>query len=281
MVKGRCDNLKKVLVAILTLIISINLTSCTPRMTENEYTDLEMEVQSKMKDVISYVETNLAISEKEESRQIIVDYIESIERELQSITEQPKGKIPKDKKEAFKSITITAEGGMLLISSYLGHGYESDTKEDIDDILKGWKKITNYDDSDNIWADNPSVKKSFETSIEEYMTENNIVLSWKDIQYDMSNNLDKEFIVAGTAELSDYYNYGFKGREGDYFCVSITPYDGKYSNRWHLYFHRESFEKLFNSLKEGNRRIITTCEIPDFIYKEGQGNMAFVNQAQW
>lgn len=122
---------------------------------------------------------------------------------------------------------------------------------------------------------------SLELQVEEYIKENKVSYSWKDVQYDMVNKLNQKFVVAGEAELSGYYNYGFRGIEKDYFAVRITPYDGEYSNTWYVYLHRESFEKLFDSLKKSNQTIIATCEIPTYIYKEGQGNMAFVNQAQW
>lgn len=126
-----------------------------------------------------------------------------------------------------------------------------------------------------------NLEKSLVLQVEEYIKENKVSYSWKDVQYDMANKLNEKFVVAGEAELSDYYNYGFRGKEKDYFAVRITPYDGDYTNAWYLYLHRESFEKLFDSLKEGNRTVIATCEIPRYIYKDGQGNMAFVNQAQW
>lgn len=155
-------------------------------------------------------------------------------------------------------------------------------KREVRKILDNWKELTSYDEElDNTWLDKLSIEEKFEIRIKEYMKESKVSLYWKDIQYDMPNNLDKEFVVAGIAELSDYYNYGFRGREDDYFCISVTPYDGKYTNRWHLYLHRESFKELFNSLKGEERVIIATCEIPDFVYKEGQGNMAFVNQVRW
>lgn len=136
-------------------------------------------------------------------------------------------------------------------------------------------------DTESVLEEGETEQRTFEDDVMEYEKEFKVRLSWKDVQYDMPNNLNKEFLVAGVAELSDYYNYGFRGIEEDYFCVNVIPYDGKFSNRWHLYFHRESFKELFDSLKEGERLIIATCEIPDFIYKEGQGNMACVNRARW
>lgn len=272
----------KDILSITLVVVILLLTGCTPKITEDEYQNLESQIHFKMKDIISYVEMNIPISDNEESREVIINHIETVEKDLADIFKQSKNKIPKSKKLEFESIKTTAEGGILLITSYLKYGYEPSTKKKLDDILTDWKDVTDYDDElDNIWINNPEVKKTFKDSVEEYRKEFNLDITWKDIQYDMYNNLSKEFLVAGTAELSDYYNYGFREREKNYFCVSIIPYDGDYTNRWHLYFNREDFKELFDSLKEEKRVIITTCEIPDYIYKEGQGNMAFVNQVRW
>lgn len=114
-----------------------------------------------------------------------------------------------------------------------------------------------------------------------YMDENNIKLTAKDVQFDMESNLDKKFAIMGSAELDDYYNYGFDDIEGDYFCVQVEPYGGKYSDRWYLYFHRDSFEALFNKLKQGDRTIIATCTIPKYRYKNGMNNMAIVKSVRY
>ncbi|PWW02498.1 hypothetical protein DFQ01_109123 [Paenibacillus cellulosilyticus] len=120
------------------------------------------------------------------------------------------------------------------------------------------------------------------TKVEKYMKSNNISLTAKDVQFDMVNNLDKNFVLAGTAELDDYYNYGFDSdMEADYFCVRVTPEDGSYSDRWYLYFHRDSFNALFEKLKQGNVNVITTAVIPEFRFEKNQGLMAQVVRVEY
>lgn len=118
--------------------------------------------------------------------------------------------------------------------------------------------------------------------VEEYMKENNITLSSTDVQFDMANNLNNNFVVAGVAELDDYYNYGFDNDiEKDYFCARVTPEDGTYSDGWYLYFHRESFNGLYEKLKNGSVSVITTATIPKSRYEDNQGLMAQVVQAKY
>jgi hypothetical protein len=105
-------------------------------------------------------------------------------------------------------------------------------------------------------------------------------LKAKDVQYDMENNLDKEFVLAGTASLDDYYNYGFDSNiESSYFCARVIPDDG--SDNWYVYLHRKSFEKLFEALKSGDVHVTTTSKIPSYRFEKGQGNMAQVQQVNW
>ena len=69
-----------------------------------------------------------------------------------------------------------------------------------------------------------------------FMDNNNITLTAKDVQFNMSNNLDKDFALFGKAKLDDYYNYGFDTSiEPKYFNVELTPDDG---DSWNLYLER-------------------------------------------
>lgn len=105
-------------------------------------------------------------------------------------------------------------------------------------------------------------------------------LKAKDVQYDMKNNLDKDFVVEGTATINDYYNYGFGSDiEAKYFCARVIPDDG--SDSWYLYFHRDSFKDLFESLKSKDIHVTTVSKIPSYRYEEGQGNMAEVQKVNW
>ncbi len=108
-----------------------------------------------------------------------------------------------------------------------------------------------------------------------YLSENNVTLTATDVQYNMTNNVNKYFSLSGYAKLSDYYNYGFDDDiEDDYFCMSVTPQDGSYSDSWYIYCSRSSFEQLFDELKSGTTYVHAVCIIPTNNYKSGQGNMA-------
>lgn len=121
----------------------------------------------------------------------------------------------------------------------------------------------------------PESKPEELSLIQKYIKENNVKLDNYDVQYDMENNLDKEFLLVGTAKLDDYYNYGFGHElEKDYFCVSVTPSDGSYKNRWYIYCHRQSFAAVFDNLKRGEIEVEMICYIPKECYKQGQNNMA-------
>lgn len=276
--------MKRILLIFLTLLISVSIIGCSLNMNEEQYENFESEIQLQIKDMISYIETNLIVSQEESHIHEMIDYIKSVGTAIEKTIQKSEARIPDDKKEIFESnysLSIIEENISKLGIS-LEHIDKPSRKREVRKILDNWKQLTDYDEElDNTWLDKLSTEEKFEIKVKEYMKENKVSLSWKDIQYDMPNNLDKKFMVAGIAELSDYYNYGFRGREDDYFSISVTPYDGKYTNRWYLYLNRESFQELFNSLKEGERVIIATCEIPEFVYKEGQGNMAFVSQARW
>lgn len=190
-------------------------------------------------------------------------------------------------KEILNTIKSLASNSLLtvILGQEASEKYQDDYKK-LENIFGKTNLDTsklNSDEMAKILATAAIKKKQDEKkSIEEYMKKNNIQLTAKDVQFDMVNNLEKQFVVAGTAELDDYYNYGFDDSiEKDYFVVNVTPVDGTFSDRWYLYLHRESFQKLFNELKQSNVSIIATCEIPKYRYKNGQGNMARVKSVSW
>ncbi|WP_052352968.1 DUF2628 domain-containing protein [Neobacillus dielmonensis] len=123
---------------------------------------------------------------------------------------------------------------------------------------------------------------TYEQAFDNYMQENGIRLTAKDVQFDMKNNLDQDFAIFGTAELDTYYNYGFADIEDEYFSVDITPFDGEYGDNWNLYFSRKDFGELFDTLKaNGTVTIAATGIIPSSVYEDDQGNLAAAKQATW
>ena len=116
----------------------------------------------------------------------------------------------------------------------------------------------------------------------QYLFDNNVTLTASDVQYNMGNNVGNSFSLVGTAKLSDYYNYGFSSSiESSYFCMSVTPTGGGYTDSWYIYCHRDSFGKLFDALQAGSVSVSTVCQIPSSRYKSGQGNMAQLEYVAW
>lgn len=101
-----------------------------------------------------------------------------------------------------------------------------------------------------------------------------------EVQYNMPNNLDKVFYLEGQLEICDYYNYGFTN-ETEYFCGRLTPTDGGYTNSWYLYFHRKSFDNVYNVLMNNPiSDIKIAAKVSSGSFKSGQGNMAVVERTQ-
>ena len=104
-------------------------------------------------------------------------------------------------------------------------------------------------------------------------------LTAKDVQYDLENSLDKYFNLTGNAVLSDYYNYGFDDLEKTHFVLRVDVGSIDY---WYIYCNRETFDELFDDVKQDEvREIFAICHIPKSYYKQGQGTMAFLKSVAW
>ncbi|MBE6713590.1 MAG: hypothetical protein E7580_08825 [Ruminococcaceae bacterium] len=97
-------------------------------------------------------------------------------------------------------------------------------------------------------------------------------LTNRDVQFDKYGNIDKNFIISGTAELDDYYNYGYKNIEAGYFCIQVTPINGSYTDRWYIYASRSEFSELFNQLKNGSQNVMIIARLTSA--NTGSDNMA-------
>ena len=108
-----------------------------------------------------------------------------------------------------------------------------------------------------------------------------VTLTAKEVQYDMSNNVDKEFILAGTGDLCDYYNWGYdRSIERSYFCVKVTP-SGGYSESWYIYFHRTSFTSVYQDLLRGEKYMTIIAKIDSAFYERNQERMASAKIVEW
>ena len=94
----------------------------------------------------------------------------------------------------------------------------------------------------------------------------------KDVQYDKYGNIGKNFTISGTAELDNYYNWGYKDFEAGYFCIQVTPTYGSYSDRWYIYASRSEFSELFDKLKNGSQNVNLVARL--IFADTGSSNMA-------
>jgi len=118
------------------------------------------------------------------------------------------------------------------------------------------------------------------SNIEKYCEENGITLTAKDVMYNIPNCLDMKFVLKGKAELSNYFNYGFDN-DVYYFCMTVKPIGGSYSDQWYVYTSRSSTYELFTDLSKGSCYVECVVEIPESYYKKGQGNMALLRSVSW
>ena len=93
----------------------------------------------------------------------------------------------------------------------------------------------------------------------------------REVKYNPYAHLGENFIIKGTAELDDYYNYEYRDLKMVYFCICVTPNNGSYLDRWYIYADREDYSELYEKLLKGSISNIT-------IVGEGLFFDAFGNQ---
>ena len=123
------------------------------------------------------------------------------------------------------------------------------------------------------------VKVAKDTEIKDefkrYISQNNVKLTAKEVQYNIKNNLDKEFTLEGIANLDDYYNYGYNSNiEDSYFCIRVSPSGSTYSDNWYIYCSRYKYKELYSKLLKGKQYLKLVCKIPKYKFEKNQGNMA-------
>ena len=107
------------------------------------------------------------------------------------------------------------------------------------------------------YAFNAAYKTVIELAQEAFLNQYPNAVSYKDVKYDPFSYLGENFIITGTAELDDYYNYEYRDFEYSYFCIAVEPIGGSYSDRWYIYANRSAFQELFQMLKNGKVSTIT------------------------
>lgn len=107
------------------------------------------------------------------------------------------------------------------------------------------------------YAFDDACKSIKEVAKETFLNKYPNAASYKDVKYDPYSYLGRNFVITGTAELDDYYNYEYRDLEYSYFCIAIEPVNGSYSDRWYIYAKRNTFQELFQTLKNGKSITIT------------------------
>lgn len=120
---------------------------------------------------------------------------------------------------------------------------------------------------------------NLDKELKEFMEEKNILLTGKEVQYDMENHLDETFAIKGQAELYNYYNYGFRGIEKDFFCIRVEQ--DIYSEGWYVYMDRKSFAGLYEELMVEKVEVIVECFIPKSAYEKNMDNLSLGLSVKW
>lgn len=75
--------------------------------------------------------------------------------------------------------------------------------------------------------------------------------TYEQVKYNPIAHIGTKFLLTGTAELDDYYNYDYRDMEALYFCVCVTPTGGGYADRWYIYCERGEYAEFFDTLTQG------------------------------
>ena len=86
-----------------------------------------------------------------------------------------------------------------------------------------------------------------------YIAKNPEILDCIDVQYQMYKNVGKTFVLAGEAEISDYYNYNYDDDINEKYA-SVTI--GTYPYSWNLYFERDKYKEFLSKLEEWPMEVI-------------------------
>ncbi|MBM7585334.1 hypothetical protein JOC86_001876 [Bacillus pakistanensis] len=101
-------------------------------------------------------------------------------------------------------------------------------------------------------------------------------LGTMDIPYRVEEEfVGERFALKGKAQLSRYYNYGYKDLEATHFVIKVVK-EG--SLHWYLYVSRQEFPELFQELKKGPVDIYADASIPADYFEVGQGHLAMAEE---
>lgn len=261
--------LKKIILVLLSiLLVCIGCTNENSRPKEIRAEIWHDALQASIL-IITAVERNQEFEKRD--AKVVAGVIRN-NKKLENLTDEEKLIIEELSDFNIDALTykISSEGyfeQLEVIKGYFGNDALKEENQEIEFLLTYYEEQARYE------VENDPLKL--------FMEKNQIKLTAKDVQYDMSNNLDQKFVIKGTIELDDYYNYAFSKFEKVAFSTYIIPENGKYSDGWYIYFDREVYSNLFDLLKEREVSIMIGAYIPTLNYSDNQGKMAIAHVADW
>ncbi|TMU83444.1 hypothetical protein FGG79_19745 [Bacillus sp. BHET2] len=109
-----------------------------------------------------------------------------------------------------------------------------------------------------------------------FMEDHDVSLKGDEIPYKVEEEfVGKPIALEGSAQLSRYYNYGFKDLEGSHFVIKISKKD---ELDWSVYLPREKYPDLLKALKKGPVDIYTVASIPEEYFEPGQNHMGMAEE---
>ncbi|MFZ3590338.1 hypothetical protein ACOI1C_14060 [Bacillus sp. DJP31] len=270
---------KSLFVSLLLLIL---LMGCSTPFSEDEFNTFQEDFNYLIQLVLEkQLDRNEDILDGGKPKREDIE-IETVIKKMERLLEDNKKNIAKEQKETFEEMVKTQAALLSLNAEVSKKSSSEEVIKTQEEQLQTYavKFLTEFNVETTL-ADSVLGPAFTDDDVETFKSKNGIRHNALDVQYNLSKYIDTEFVIVGKIELSDYYNYGFDDIESNYFNAKIRPYGGDYSDEWHLYFHRDSFDDLFNQLKDGRVDVIVSANIPSYRYEKNQGNMAIVESANW
>lgn len=125
---------------------------------------------------------------------------------------------------------------------------------------------------ENVGGETPHEK---EYTFHEFMEERALDLVGEDIPYYTEEEfIGKRFALQGKAQLTRYYNYGYKDLEATHYVMKVV-HEGP---SWYVYVPREDFSELFQELKKDEVDVYLEATIPAEYFEVGQNRMAMAEE---
>lgn len=124
---------------------------------------------------------------------------------------------------------------------------------------------------------NPDSASSSNESIapNDYFTETYGNLpTYKDVRNNPALYEGKEFMLSGTAILSDYYDaYDYSGLESICFCIRVIPTGGDSADQWYVYARSGNYRGLHKKLGNGPVEVNMVCQSASTGLSHGQAGL--------